>query len=276
MIAPAASSEFQTSVKYSRRRPRRIDCGIVESSKLGIGLWPQQDPVGQQCIAEWGPLQREPSEVVGVAGDIRTRLDRPPLDIVYVADSWGAQETPSAPGSASIVVHTNQSPSALASAVRTSIHRAGPDVPIVALRSMSEVVSLNVEGRRFQASLTSSFAVSALLLGALGIFGVLAYSVEQRRREFAIRSALGATRSSLLQMVISQGLRPVAFGLAAGIVAAILGGNALRSLVFGVAPFDLLTFFVVTVVVVVVGAASCYVPALRATRIVPTVALRYE
>jgi ABC-type antimicrobial peptide transport system permease subunit len=160
--------------------------------------------------------------------------------------------------------------------VRNVIHQSGPDVPIVALRPMSQLVALNLKDRRIQTSLVSSFAVSALLLASLGIFGVLAYSVEQRRREFGIRTALGASRSQLLGMVMRQGLWPVALGLAAGIFAAILGGRLLQSLVFGISPLDPLTFISVAVIIALVAAVACYIPARRAMTADAVVALHYE
>jgi putative ABC transport system permease protein len=246
---------------------------VIVSQGLARRLWPNQNLVGQQCLAEWGPLQL--SEVIGVAGDIQTRLDRPPLFMVYVADSW-AEAPPSAPGSASIVVRTAGDPARLASSVRNVIHQSGPDVPIVALRPMSQLVALNLKDRRFQASLVSSFAVSALLLASLGIFGVLAYSVEQRRREFGIRTALGAPRSQLLGMVMRQGLRPVGLGLSVGIFAAMLGGRLLQSLVFGISPLDPLTFVSVAVIITFVAAVACYIPARRAMNADAVVALHYE
>jgi ABC-type antimicrobial peptide transport system permease subunit len=141
---------------------------------------------------------------------------------------------------------------------------------------MSQIVALNLEGRRFQMSLTSSFAISALLLASLGIFGVLAYSVEQRRREFGIRTALGAQRSMLLVMVMRQGLWPVTLGLAVGIIAAVLGGSLFQSLVFGVSSFDPLTFVSVVVIILFVAAIACYIPARRAITDDPVVALRCE
>jgi predicted permease len=246
---------------------------VIVSQGLAQRLWPKMNPIGQQCRAEWGELQL--SEVIGVVGDIHTRLDRPPLYMVYVADSWGGH-APSAPNSASIVVQTGNDPASAANTVRDVIHQVGPDVPIAALRPMSQLVSLNVEGRRFQIWLTSCFAVSALLLASLGIFGVLAYSVEQRRREFGIRTALGAQSSRLLGMVMKQGLLPVALGFMIGGAAALASGSMLQSLVFGVATFDPLTFASVAVVVMVVAVIACYFPARRATKVDPMVALRYE
>lgn len=246
---------------------------VIVSQSLAHRLWPNQNAIGKQCLAEWGPLQL--SEVIGVAGDIHTSLDQPPLYIVYVADSWG-EVPPSAPGSASIVVRSVQDSASIANAVRNAIHQAGPDVPIVALRPMSQLVALNLEGRRFQMSLTSSFAVSALLLASLGIFGVLAYSVEQRRREFAIRAALGAQPSHLLMMVMRQGLWPVALGLGVGIVVALLSSSLLHSLIFGITPLDPLTFAAVALTITIVAVVACYIPARHAMITDPAVALRYE
>ncbi len=251
-------------------RGRRL---VIVSQGLAHRLWPNMNPIGQQCVAEWGEL--ELSEVIGVAGDIHSRLDQLPLYMVYVPDSWGGQ-APSSPLFASIVVRTAQDPASLATAVRNVVHQVGSDVPIVAMRPMSQLVALNVEGRRFQISLTSCFAISALLLAALGIFGVLAYSVEQRQREFGIRTALGAQRLRLLVMVMRQGLSPVAFGFAVGSGAALLSGSMLQSLVFGVTSFDPLTFASAALLITLVAVIACYVPADRATKVDPIVALRCE
>ena len=246
---------------------------VIVSQSLAHRLWPGKDAVGQQCVAEWAALQL--SEVIGVAGDVRSQLDQAPLYMVYVADSW-AQPLPGAPSSASIVVRSAQNPESIASLVREVIHRSGPDVPIVALRPMSQVVSLNLEGRQFQMTLTSSFAALALLLASLGIFGVLAYSVEQRRREFGIRTALGAQHTQLLVMVMRQGLWPVMLGLGAGVVGALLAGRLFQSLLFGVSALDPLTFAAVVLIVLVVASVACYVPARRAITADPVVALRCE
>ena len=251
------------------RRQRRV----ILSESLARRLWPGQNPIGRQCLAEWGELQQ--SEVIGVARDVRIWLDRPPIYMVYVADSW-AQAAPGDPGSAAIVVRTSGDPGLLASTVRSVIHESDAGVPIIALRSVSELVSASLQDRRFQTSLTGSFALSALLLAAIAIFGVLAYSVEQRRREFGIRTALGAQRKQLLAMVMLQGIRPVAFGLTAGAVGALLSTTLLQSLVLGVSPFDPLTFISVLAVITAVALIACYIPASRAMKIEPVAVLRDE
>ena len=248
---------------------------VILSQGLAQKLLPNQDPVGQPCLAEWGELQLQPSDVVGVAGDIRTRLDQLPLPMVYVADSWG-EAAPGAPSFASIVVRTKGDPVKLASAVRKIIRQAGPDVPIVALRPMTQLVALNVESRRFQMSLAAAFAISALLLAALGIFGVIAYSVEQRQREFGIRIAFGARHAHLLRILMQQGLSPVVLGIAAGTLASLLSGTMLSSLVFGVRSSDPLTVGGVVLLILVVACVACFVPARHAMAVDPMQSLRCE
>jgi len=246
---------------------------IIVSQSLARRLWHDQNPIGQQCLAEWGSLQQ--SEVIGVAGDTLTYLNRPPLYIVYFADSW-ADTPPGDPDFASIVVRTIGDPAGIAPAVRTVIHASDSAVPIVALQPMSEVVAENLQDRRFQTLLTWSFAISALLLASIAIFGVLAYSVQQRRREFGIRTALGAQRAQLLAMVMSQGLCPVGLGLGVGLVAALMSGRLLQDFVFGITPFDPMTFVAVFAVIASVAALACYIPARGAMNIEPAAVLRCE
>jgi predicted permease len=247
---------------------------VIVSQGLAQRLWPGQNPVGQECIAEWGQLQR--SQIIGVVGDIRTaKLDEPPLNMVYVPDSYGAK-SPGAPNSAAIVVRTATDPRAAASAVRSVIRGVDSGVPIVALRPMTQLISKNVEARRFQMLLASVFAVSALSLACLGIFGVVAYSVERRRQELGVRRALGAQKRDLLTLVLRQSMTPVVTGLSAGIAAGIVGGGLVQSLLFEVKALDPATFASVVVIVSVVAAISCYIPARRTTLIDPIAALRSD
>ncbi|MFZ0923974.1 MAG: FtsX-like permease family protein, partial [Candidatus Acidiferrales bacterium] len=244
---------------------------VVVSQKTAERLWPGQNPIGQTCLSSWGGWK--PSRVIGVVADIRTiQMDKSPVMMVYLQDwpfdhvAWGG----------SIVVRTRMDPSGAASAVRDAIHRVDPDVPITELRPMSAVISKSVDTRRFQMLLAVLFAACALFLASLGIFGVVAYSVEQRRHELGIRLALGAQLANLRAMILRQGMAPVIAGLAVGMTAAMILGRLIAGLLFGVHAFDPLTFACVTVVVVLVALAACYIPARRAMRVDPMVALRYE
>lgn len=244
---------------------------VVLSQKTAERLWPGENPIGQMCVADWGGQKQV--QVIGVAGDIRTiQMDKPPVMMVYMQDwpfdhiAWGA----------SIVVRTVMDPDGAASAVRDAIGHIDPDVPIATLRPMTAVIAKSVDARRFQMLLVVLFAACALLLASLGIFGVVAYSVEQRRHELGIRLALGAQLTSLRVMILKQGMVPVLAGLGGGVAASLLLGRLMAGLLFDVRPFDPLTFACVAMVVVIVALAACYLPARRAMRIDPMVALRYE
>ena len=251
-------------------RGRKI---IVISQRLAERLWPGKNPVGQLCRLSWADVQ-ETVEIIGVVSDIRTiAMDKSPVMMVYCPPWLGTAATPV---SASIVIRTAMDPSAVASAIRSAIRSVDPSVPITALRPMTAVVSKSVDTRRFQMLLAMLFAVCALFLASLGIFGVVAYSVEQRRRESGIRMALGAARQDLLRMVLRQGMTPVIVGLAAGVAAALFAGRLIRSLLFDISANDPVTLATVVLVVAAVALVACYVPARRAMRVDPIVALRYE
>jgi putative ABC transport system permease protein len=141
---------------------------------------------------------------------------------------------------------------------------------------MSEIVSESVGVRRFQMGLASLFATFALLLAALGIYGVVGYSVARRRQELGIRMALGARGSDLRNLVLLQGMSPVVVGWAAGVIAALAAGGLIRGLLFGISAQDPLTLASVTLVVLVTAALACYIPTRRAMKVDPMVALRYE
>ncbi len=202
------------------------------------------------------------------------KLDEPPVMMVYVPDWFAGMGH--VPKSAGIVVRTSAEEHGMASAVREAIHATDPEVPVVALRPMSELVSESVAPRRFQMLLALLFALSALFLASLGIYGVITYSVEQRRHELGIRAALGARFSDLRRMVLRQGMAPALAGLVTGLGASVPTGRLMEGLLFGVSPLDPPTLAIVTFVIVIVAVAACYVPARRATKVDPMVALRYE
>ncbi|HUJ40769.1 MAG TPA: ABC transporter permease [Candidatus Acidoferrales bacterium] len=245
---------------------------VVISKSVADRFWPGKNPVGRTCVTQWaGDVE---SEVIGVVGDVRTvRLEDSPLLMVYVPH-WFNQV--SVPASASIIIHSSVDPAGLGPAVRDVIRRAGHGVAVVSLVPMDQVVSDSLAPRRFQMFLILAFALASLFLAGLGIFGVIAYSVEQRRRELGIRLALGAQLADLRNMVLREGMSPVLLGLAGGIVAAILAGSLIRSLLFGVAFLDPLTIASVTFVVFSVALMASYFPARRAMRVDPIAAIRYE
>jgi predicted permease len=242
---------------------------VVISKSVAERLWPDKKAVGGQCVTGWGGEHH--SEIISVVADIRTvRMDEAPTMMVYVPDWYRL------PSSASIVVRTAMDPSTVASGIREAVRSSDSDVPILALRPMTQVISESVEARRFQMLLAQLFAASALLLASLGIFGVAAYSVTQRQHELGIRRALGAQAVDVLQLVLLAGMRPVVVGLAGGIAAALAVGHFIRSLLFGIGTADPSTFAIVPIVVITVGLLACYLPARRALRADPMVALRYE
>jgi predicted permease len=246
---------------------------VVISESVARKLWPAENPLGKQLSrGQDNPVLKT---VVGVVGDIRTQaLDEPPLMMLYEPigpasqDWWGMR--------ASLTVRTMIAPAPLGSALRNVIRSVDPGVPIVHLRPMDEIVSESVAVRRFQTGLASLFGVFALLLAALGIYGVVGYSVARRRQELGIRIALGARGSNLLNLVLRQGMSPVVLGWAAGAIAALGAAHVLRSLLFGVTAQDPLTIGSVTVVVLITALLACYIPARRAAKVDPMVALRYE
>jgi predicted permease len=247
---------------------------IVISQRLAERLWPGENPIGQLVRLSWADVQGTAYEVMGVVGDIRTvAMDKSPVMMVYCPPWLGTATTPTA---ASIVIRTAMNPGAAASAVRDAIHSVDSGVPITALRPMGDVISKSVDTRRFQMLLAMLFAVCALFLASLGIFGVVAYSVEQRRHELGIRLALGAQLENLRAMILRQGMVPVLAGLSAGVAASLFLGRLIAGLLFGIHAFDPLTFGCVTLVVVIVALAACYIPARRAMRVDPMIALRYE
>lgn len=250
-------------------RNRKI---VVVSQSVADRFWSGKNPIGQICITQWGP--DAPAEVVGVVGDIRTvQLDQPPLMMVYVPEWFNSHSVPT---SAAIVLLTGSDPDAYVGSVRELIHNIDADLPITMLRPMSQIVSHSLDARRFPMLLAMLFALSSLLLASLGIFGVVGYSVEQRHQELGIRIALGANLGDLLRMVLRQGMAPVLIGLAAGVTAALFVGRLIGSLLFGVSANDPLTLATVVLVVATVALLACYVPARRASRVDPMIALRYE
>jgi len=193
---------------------------------------------------------------------------------LYFLAEQGPRLTEFAPGSMNIVVRSSLPSSALASDIRRIVQSMDPTLPIVKLRSMEDVFAASAARPRFLAELLAIFAGLALALAAIGTYGILSYSVSERTKEIGIHMALGATRGSVLGMVLGQGMRLTLVGLVVGVVASFGLTRLLQAQLFNVKPTDPLTVSAVAVFIAIVALIACYVPARRATRVDPMVMLR--
>jgi len=175
-----------------------------------------------------------------------------------------------------LVVKGSVEPSSLVPAVKREVQAVDPDQPLANVRTLQSLIDESVAARRFSLTLVGLFALVALALGAVGLYGVMSYTVTQRTREIGIRMALGAQRRDMLRLVVRQGMALALAGVAAGLAAALAATRVMSSLLFGVSATDPQTYALVAAVLVVVALAACLVPARRATKVDPMVALRYE
>jgi putative ABC transport system permease protein len=211
--------------------------------------------------------------IVGVVADVKiTGLDEAIRPVLY----YPFRQNPST--ATNFVVRTDAAPLTLASAIRNEVRTLEPQVAIFNVREMEELIESTPAAfmRRFPAQIIGIFAGIALLLASIGIYGVVSYSVSQQTRDIGVRMALGAPRSAITRMVLRQGLSVVLPGMGVGVVTAFGLTRLLRSLLFEVQPTDAATFAAVVALLFVLALLACYVPARRATKVDPLVALRYE
>jgi putative ABC transport system permease protein len=239
----------------------------VLSEKAARLLWPEEtNPVGRRFMGE----DDKPKTLVGITGEVRAVLHRDPPPTAYYP-YWQR-----VPDGVALVVRTTADPRGMANSLRAALRSEDPQLAIQDIRTMEAIIDGSVAQRRFQAMLLMAFAVSALLVASLGIYGVVSYSAARRRNEIGIRMALGAQRSQLLKLVMRQGMAPVVAGLGAGLIAALSLSRAIRGLLFGIHPGDPLTIAGVVAVLLAVGVLACLVPARRAAGTDVVEALRLE
>jgi ABC-type antimicrobial peptide transport system permease subunit len=214
-------------------------------------------------------------EVVGIVANVKQRgLDLPVEPGLYTP--YLQDETNHAFAGFNLFVRTIGPPISVAGSVRALVHSLRSDQPIDAMQTMNDVLFRALAPRRLSLLLVGSFAGLALLLSAIGIFGMAAYAASQRAHEFGLRMALGARRQDVLRLVLGDGLKIVATGVFFGIGASFALTRFMRSLLYAIGPNDPLTFAVIPLLFGLVALAACCIPALRATRVDPVVALRYE
>jgi putative ABC transport system permease protein len=251
----------------------------VVSRAAAEQFWPGQDPIGKRI--RWGvngPWQT----VVGVVGDVSEgSLDERLLPHVYrpytqIFSGFLEDDPFGTMYAMNLSLRTEADPALMTSAVVARIHALDPDLAIAKIRTMTEVISSSVAGPKFNTLLLGTFASLALLLAAIGIYGVLAYTVAQQTHEIGIRMALGAQRGDVLRMILKRGTRLALAGVAIGAIAAVFLTRGMTSLLYGVSATDPVTFLGVAILLVLVALAACCVPARRAMRADPMVALRFE
>jgi putative ABC transport system permease protein len=245
---------------------------VVVSEKLAQHFWPGKNPIGKRL--KTGPTTSDAPwrQVIGVVKDVRQNdfIAQPKMQM-YMSYRQLRDLAPNA-----LVVRTSIDPLSLASAVRSAVWAVDKDQPVSNIDSMEHIVAAAVARQRFSTLLLGIFATVALLLAAVGIYGVMSYSVAQRTREIGIRMALGAQRSEVLRMTVMQGLRLVGLGLVLGLGAAFLLTRVMASLLFGISATDPFTFFGISLLLLTVALFASFIPALRATKVDPMIALRAQ
>lgn len=265
----------QDGVGFDKKHPR--PGAIIISELLAKQFFHGVNPLGKHVNFEFndkregGEVFPTPHyEVIGVVGDVVPRLDADRQPTFYLPALDGGSDR------VYVVLHTAVEPHSLVAAVREEVRRLDPSLPLFDIRTMDEIIGHSASDRRFNLVLFGSFAGLAMLLAAVGLYGVLSYAVSQRRGEIGIRLALGATSAQVLGHILRQGLIPAVAGIGAGLAAALLTGQVLKGLLFGIEPTDATTLVSVPVVLLLVALAACYFPARRATQVDPTEALRIE
>jgi predicted permease len=232
-------------------------------------VWHGQNPVGQ--FFRRGDPDSKPFQVIGVIGDVRAvDLSEEPPAMVYVPLTFRSNQT------GSFVIRTENDPTAIADPIRKAIWSVDAEVPVHEVRTMETIVDGSLASRNFQLDLLLAFAACALVLAALGIYGVVAYSALQRTRELGIRIALGAQPAQIYRLILEDGVTPVLLGTISGIAVAALAARAISGLLFGVGSFNFAIAAVAAAVLLLTGGLASLLPAIRATRIDPVQALRAE
>jgi len=249
---------------------------IVVNETLAKRLWKGQNPVGRRLRPPGGAFGAGEDvwhTVIGVAKDVRQRgVEHPAGTELYVSlDQHGVS-----PPSMNVVMRTTLPPAVLSGTIERVVRDVDAAVPIVRLRDMDSVFAESIRRPRLLAQLLAAFAALALLLAAIGTYGVLSYMVTERRREIGIRMALGAVRSHVLAQIMKQGLQVTAMGLTIGLAGALVLNRLLASLLFGVQPADALTIVFVIATITTVAVVASWLPAWRASRVDPNIVLRDE
>jgi putative ABC transport system permease protein len=246
---------------------------VIIDEEFAKRHWPNQNPLGQRIRIPFGERDKQPIvTIVGVVGRIKENRLSEQGGLVQAYFPMYQQPL----GNMAVVLKTTSEPAAMLSTIRQQVSQLDPTLPIFEIRTMRQMRNNNVAPERLNLGLLGSFAALALILASIGLYGLLAFTVAQRQREIGIRMALGAHRLDVLNLVVGQGMRLLLAGVAIGLLGSFALTRVLASVLFNIKPTDLITFVAVTVSLCVAALLACYVPARRAIKVDPMVALRFE
>ena len=272
MVTPGYFSTLQIPLlqgrQFTAHDKKDAPLVIIINDILAARIWPGQDPIGRRLRVGF---EKEQREVIGVVGSIKQMaLDAPTRPAMYMPHAQAPTNR------LSLLVRTKGEPLAMAAAVREQVRAIDKDVPVTRVQTMEKVLGASVAQPRFSMLLVVLFAGLALVLSTVGIYGVMAYSVSRRAREIGVRMALGAGAGQVLKLVLKDGMTLAFAGIALGLLGAFALTRLMASLLFGISAKDPLTFASVAVFLAVVAFTACYIPARRATKVDPLIALRNE
>jgi putative ABC transport system permease protein len=260
---------------FSKADTEKNQFVVVVNEAMAKHFFPGESPLGKQVQLGATPIKEIPyMQIVGVIRDMKQNLATDPVAEMYVPVRQGDSMLPVF--ALSFILRTEGDPHAQIPAFRGVLHDLNPDQPLVRIRTMEENISTSISQPRFRTVLLGIFAVSALLLSVVGLYGLMVYSVSQRMHELGIRIALGAQKSDVLKLIVGQGLKLVLIGVAVGLAGAFALSRILATFLYGVTATDPVTFVAVSITLIAVAFIACYIPAHRATKVDPIVALRYE
>jgi putative ABC transport system permease protein len=248
---------------------------LIINETMAKRYFPGQDPIGKRIQTGDPDPKSKWETIVGVVGDVKySGLDAEPMPTLYVPyneNGWIFWST-----EMYLAVRTPLAPAAIVPELRAQLESIDKDLPLAHVQTMDQLIADSVVQQKFRTWLIGVFAGLALLLAVIGIYGVMSYSVAQRTREIGVRMALGATTAEVLKLVLSQGVKLAIIGLGIGFAIALAVTRVMRSLLFSTSTTDALSFVGTTAVLLFVVVLACYIPARRATKVDPVIALRYE
>jgi putative ABC transport system permease protein len=274
VISPGYFETFKIPVMRGRAFTDRDDSGpraVVINEALAKRFWPNSDPTNERIMFGEGPRQ-----IIGVVKDVRDAVTRAPQSRIYTLSAHLDDTSLILSTQWAWLIRTRVAPDSLSSVIQRELSQASGGLPVARIRTMDEIVSQATARETFLMLVLTVFGFAALLLAAVGVYGLMAYSVAQRAREIAVRLALGAESRRIRNMVVIQGLRPVAVGMVCGVAAAFGLTRLLSSILFQVHPWDPLAFLLAPTVLVGVAIVAVWLPAIRASRVDPIRALRHE